>query len=251
MSEQKGNNITNGNENNNENINENNNEMNGNNDDITNIDDIKVPMIQFKLFVEEIQTIIEQKDATGIAYAVIDGTSSTLKCDRSSFYFVDGDYLDLVIAKGVDSIRMPKTTGFAGQCVTKGSIVNIPDAYKDKTFNSKFDKINNYHTKQVLCVPVKSDDEVIGVLQCINKKDDKPFNSVDEIILNSIANQVGVSIKHCLQMEAAKIATKQKNALLSYIRVYIEMYYYILLIYIDISMRYCDIIFIYIVNEIK
>eukprot|EP01084_Bolivina_argentea_P001816 3358_1 len=180
-----------------------------------------VPMLQFTQFVCEIEDIAAQTDAVDVAYVVVRETCKTMRCDRSSFFFVDGDYLDLVIAKGVDSIRMPKTAGFAGLCATTGKMINVRDAYDDDRFNKKWDKINNYRTKSILCAAIIDEhesNEIIGVLQCINKDDDVPFNAIDESLISCIANQVSVAMRYAIQMEEAKKATRQKDALISYIR---------------------------------
>ena len=181
-----------------------------------------VDMPQFQQFVSQISEISAQTDAIDVAYIVIRETCKTLRCDRSSFFFVDGDFLDLVIAKGVDSIRMPKTAGFAGLCATTGKMINIPDAYDDDRFNKKWDKINNYRTKQILCCAIvdeQESNEVIGVLQCINKNNDQSFNAIDESLMSCIANQVAVAMRYAIQMEEARKAARQKDALISYIRV--------------------------------
>merc|ERR1719203_1300668 len=178
-------------------------------------------MPQFEQFVHEIQHIAAQQDAIDVAYVVIAETCKTLRCDRSSFFFLDGDFLDLVIAKGVDSIRMPKTAGFAGLCATTGKMINIPDAYDDDRFDKKWDVKNQYTTKQILCcaiIDAHESNEIIGVLQCINKNDNTPFNAIDEALISCIANQVAVAMRFAIQMEEAKKATQQKDALLSYIR---------------------------------
>eukprot|EP00484_Ammonia_sp_Unknown_P018365 CAMPEP_0197038282 /NCGR_PEP_ID=MMETSP1384-20130603/15239_1 /TAXON_ID=29189 /ORGANISM="Ammonia sp." /LENGTH=417 /DNA_ID=CAMNT_0042468695 /DNA_START=72 /DNA_END=1325 /DNA_ORIENTATION=+ len=180
-----------------------------------------VDMEQFTQFVREITQISAQQDPIDVAYIVIAETCKTLRCDRSSFFFVDGDFLDLVIAKGVDSIRMPKTSGFAGLCATTGKMINIPDAYDDDRFNDTFDKKNNYRTKQILACPIideQESNEVIGVLQCINKNDDSPFDAIDESLLSCLSHQIAVAMRYAIQMEEARKATRQKEALISYIR---------------------------------
>jgi len=150
---------------------------------------------------------------------VIYETCKVLSCDRTSFFFVDGNYLDLVIAKGANNIRLPKSTGFAGDCATTGNIVNIPDAYQDARFNPEFDKKSGYRTKQILCMPVRDsqDKTIVGVLQAINKKDDSPFDVIDEQLLQSIALQVGVMLRYAQKQEETRRAIDQKNALIQYI----------------------------------
>ena len=59
--------------------------------------------------------------------------------------------------------------GIAGTVATTGHTLNIPDAYENAAFNQAVDKKTGYRTKAILCMPIKSEDQVIGVLQLINK----------------------------------------------------------------------------------
>ena len=73
--------------------------------------------------------------------------------------------------QGEINIRIPINAGIAGSCATKGEIINIEDAYQDDRFNPAFDHKSGYHTKTILCIPMKHDNDVLGVLQLINKLD--------------------------------------------------------------------------------
>ena len=80
-------------------------------------------------------------------------------------------------------IRIPKSSGIAGLVATGGKVVNIPDAYQDSRFNKDFDMKSGFHTKTILCLPIKNgDDAVVGVLQLINKLEG-PFTKADEELL--------------------------------------------------------------------
>lgn len=59
--------------------------------------------------------------------------------------------------------------GIAGQVATTGQTLNIADAYDNPSFNQAIDKKTGYRTKGILCMPIKAEDQVIGVLQLINK----------------------------------------------------------------------------------
>ncbi|MBN2651497.1 MAG: GAF domain-containing protein [Spirochaetales bacterium] len=68
----------------------------------------------------------------------------------------------------------------AGYVAVTGEVLNIPDVYKlaenpdyDFKHNPKFDIENNYFTRSMLVVPMRNHvDEVIGVIQLINCKED-------------------------------------------------------------------------------
>ncbi|HNX58234.1 MAG TPA: GAF domain-containing protein, partial [Spirochaetota bacterium] len=76
------------------------------------------------------------------------------------------------------------TKSIAGYVAVTGTVLNIPDVNKlsasdPVSFNNSFDKANNYYSKSMLVVPMKNHiDEIIGVIQLINSKED--FNSVGD-----------------------------------------------------------------------
>ncbi len=59
--------------------------------------------------------------------------------------------------------------GIAGNVATTGHLMNIPDAYEHPQFNQAIDKKSGYRTRAILCMPIKSGDQIIGVIQLINK----------------------------------------------------------------------------------
>ena len=84
--------------------------------------------------------------------------------------------------------------GIAGHVATTGQILNIPDAYDDPNFNQAIDKKTGYRTRAILCMPIKADEQVIGVLQLINKVSDAGVFSTDDedvmMIFLSIAGPI-------------------------------------------------------------
>ncbi|MFC1671250.1 HD domain-containing phosphohydrolase, partial [Spirochaetota bacterium] len=66
----------------------------------------------------------------------------------------------------------------AGYVAVTGDVLNIPDVYNlpssaTYSFNKSFDKSNNYICRSMLVVPMKNHlDEIIGVIQLINSKED-------------------------------------------------------------------------------
>lgn len=81
--------------------------------------------------------------------------------------------------------------------------INIPDVYFDDNYNfegtKNFDKTTGYRSKSMLVIPlVNHEDDVIGVLQLINKtKVSKyviPFNEEDEKILKALASQAAMAL---------------------------------------------------------
>ena len=96
----------------------------------------------------------------------------------------------------------PNTQMVAALCALNGEIINIEDVYYVKNFNfegtKKFDKNNNYRSKSMLVIPLKNhEDEVIGVLQLINKKVKNKivgFTVHDEEVIYTLAGAAAVTL---------------------------------------------------------
>jgi len=117
-----------------------------------------------------------------------------------------------------DEFVMPiARESIAGYITLTGKSLNIPDAYDlppdcEYTLNRSFDESVGYRTKSVLVIPMKTHkDEIIGVLQLINKKRNWqtklshpdvvkreviPFDTYCEDLANSLASQAAVSIEN-------------------------------------------------------
>lgn len=115
-----------------------------------------------------------------------------LWADRSTMWVANEEKTKLwtQIAHGVDSIEIPIDTGLAGYAFTHKENVICNDPYIDPRFNKQVDQYTGYRTKNVAAIPlVSSKDEVIGVLQCINKlPSSNGFNNNDLVKLKLIGN---------------------------------------------------------------
>lgn len=58
--------------------------------------------------------------------------------------------------------------------------MNIKDAYKDTRFNKEIDKETGYTTRNILCMPIISKSEIVGVVQMINCMTGDHFTNADE-----------------------------------------------------------------------
>ncbi|MDD2621401.1 MAG: GAF domain-containing protein, partial [Syntrophomonadaceae bacterium] len=83
--------------------------------------------------------------------------------------------------------------------------VNIPNVYQAKEFDfsgpKKFDESTGYRTLSMLVIPLENhEDEVIGVLQLINARDENnsliPFASHFENVISSLASQAAIAISN-------------------------------------------------------
>ena len=69
------------------------------------------------------------------------------------------------------SIVVPMEGSVAGWVVQTGESLIVPDASKDPRCYRKADEQSTVTTRSILAVPLAARDNVIGVLEAINKKD--------------------------------------------------------------------------------
>ena len=104
-----------------------------------------------------------------------------------------------------------------GRAVISRQLINIPDLARIQ-HDRRFDKTSGYQTRSMLTVPmVNQRDEVIGVIQLINKRKDKapprlrapidfdewvvPFDKRAEDLCTTLAAQAGISLENTLLYE--------------------------------------------------
>ena len=95
--------------------------------------------------------------------------------------------------------------GIAGWVAEQGQAELIEDVYKHPRFNDGYDKETGYHTKSMICVPIKSSNKILGVSQAINKQDGLSFNSGDLELFEAFCVQAAIAIENA-QMQERLIA---------------------------------------------
>lgn len=94
----------------------------------------------------------------------------------------------------IKEITLKKGEGIAGWVADNGEAVLINDCSKDPRFASNIDKKVGFSTRNMICVPVKVKEKVIGVLQAINKRNTSKFNDDDLNLLSSLSEQVAIAL---------------------------------------------------------
>lgn len=90
--------------------------------------------------------------------------------------------------------------GIAGWVAQHGKPLLISDVKQDARFFPVIDKITGFKTQTILCVPLRSRQHTLGVLEVINKRGEDgtmvPFSQDDLHLLNSLASWVTVAVEN-------------------------------------------------------
>ncbi len=87
--------------------------------------------------------------------------------------------------------------GIAGWVALHGEPALVNDAYTDERFSPKVDRDTGFLTNSVLCVPLKIEQRVIGVLEAINKQNGT-FDDNDSRLLQAISGPLAIAIENAL-----------------------------------------------------
>jgi len=121
-------------------------------------------------------------------------TGSLLLIDRETgelfFEVALGDQ-----GSALKEIRLSKGQGIAGWVAEKGEPLILHDVASDPRFFVDADKKSTFRTKNMICVPLRTKDRIIGVLQAINKREGV-FDDEDMDGLSALASQVAIAIEN-------------------------------------------------------
>jgi signal transduction histidine kinase len=99
-------------------------------------------------------------------------------------------------AEGLRDVTVPLTNSIAGWIVRKGKPLLIRNAKTDPRWHSHVDAVIDFDTRSILGVPLKVKDEVIGVMELLNKIGDQGFSQDDIQIASTLAAQAAIAIEN-------------------------------------------------------
>jgi putative nucleotidyltransferase with HDIG domain len=94
--------------------------------------------------------------------------------------------------------------GVAGWVAANGLSDLVPDIRLDSRWAKRVDETSDFVTNNLITVPIKSKDKVIGVLQAINKQRGKKPNITDLKLLENLSDQVAIALENARLYEEQK-----------------------------------------------
>lgn len=96
----------------------------------------------------------------------------------------------------MEAIPVPMEGSLGGWVATHGEPVLVEDARSDSRWFQDVDKTLQFETRNLLAVPMLLHNNVIGVLEAINKRDDQPWTDDDVTTLSALANQAAIAVQN-------------------------------------------------------
>jgi signal transduction histidine kinase len=93
-------------------------------------------------------------------------------------------------------IRVKMGEGIAGRVASSGEPLIVWDTEKDNRFINKVDLLTGFKTRSIIALPIKNRGRIIGVLEVLNIRDPRSFDSKDREVLMIVTNQIGIAIEN-------------------------------------------------------
>ncbi|MCH8108277.1 MAG: GAF domain-containing sensor histidine kinase [Chloroflexi bacterium] len=109
--------------------------------------------------------------------------------ERLHITFATGDE-----SEGVRGVSLAMGQGIIGEVAATNAPILVHDVRQDPRHESSVDQDTGFVTRSILATPIRRRDDLLGVLEVINKKDGTSFTEDDSRLLEVVANQAAIAI---------------------------------------------------------
>jgi len=142
-----------------------------------------------------------------------------LGADRLTLYVLNPEKTAIVsrVKTGLNTakdLKLPLTTqSIAGFVAVSHKTLNIADVYDeaalhridpDLRFLKEVDRRSGYRTRQMLVAPILRGTDLVGVLQVVNTRDDRPFSTLAQEGVSRLCQTLSSAIRHRIEAAHAK-----------------------------------------------
>ncbi|MFH0801407.1 MAG: GAF domain-containing protein [bacterium] len=140
-------------------------------------------------------------DLDDLLEKIMQVTREICAADASSILMVDNDTQELYFKavqgekrRQVKPVRFSINEGIAGWVAVNRQSLIVNDVLSDSRYLVRVDVESSYQTRNIACVPVIWENELLGVIEALNKKEDKDFTEEDLKFLSILASQAAIAI---------------------------------------------------------
>jgi signal transduction histidine kinase len=141
-----------------------------------------------------------------------------VNAERCSIFLLDEAQNELLIdiPGQLRQFRMPADRGIAGWVAMHGIPQIVNDVDQDPRWYNGIEREVDFITRSLLCVPMRVQDRIIGVMQLLNKRGGGLFTEQDIQLLTTLASQVAIAIENAslyrsLKEERDKLLSKEEE----------------------------------------
>lgn len=149
-----------------------------------------------------IRSIRPESDVIALLDDILASALSAVGASDGSLLLVDPEKSELAFAvvhgqarDRLTGFRMPMNEGIAGWVATHKEPALVTDVQADPRFSPRVDVTFDFQTRSLACVPLITEDGVIGVIEAVNKTYDRDFTIDDGDLLRVLAQLATIAIQ--------------------------------------------------------
>ncbi|HMK07681.1 MAG TPA: GAF domain-containing sensor histidine kinase [Anaerolineales bacterium] len=158
-------------------------------------------------------------DLDALLQHVVDAAKELTECEATSLLLYDAATRHLhfeaatgALYGGANRIVVPMENSIAGWVFARGEPLHVEDALADTRFYREVDVLTQFETRSVLCVPLRTQDKTLGVIEAINKQQGS-FLEEDERLLHSLASQAAIAIENARLFQQSDLVAEMVHEL--------------------------------------
>jgi Nif-specific regulatory protein len=159
----------------------------------------------------DVEALSSIHDLDHLLKRAIERVVTRLDIENASIILLDAERDELYFAQVADEnrvgherrlrgVRFPATHGIAGWVIREGQSLIVPDVDHDPRFYRCVDVHTGTKTRSLVCVPLRTQERIIGVLEGMNKRQG-PFTAEDVRRLEAFANELARALEQARAMQ--------------------------------------------------
>jgi len=170
---------------------------------------------KYNILLRIVQVANSQLDPSDVIETIMNNIQKLIPCEAWSILLLDEsqDELRFERARGqvgpdLHYARIKVGEGVAGWVAANRKATIVNDVSSDGRFTSKFDQATQFRTLSILCAPLISRNQLMGVVELINKKSrNSRFTKTDQTTLQTLLGPIAVSLHNALLFQETQKLT--------------------------------------------
>ncbi len=169
--------------------------------------DRKRELHELSIFHDVAKTLTSSLNLDSILQNIMQKVAEYFRPDTWSLLMVDEskDELYFAIAVGdaaetLKTVRLKMGEGIAGWVAKHAEPLVVPDVYNDPRFAKRIDEMTKWQTRSIICMPLKSRQRVLGVIQLINVGLGQ-FDERELFFLQALCDYAAIAIENARAVE--------------------------------------------------
>jgi len=151
---------------------------------------------------ESVQHFTPEKEVLALLDETLDSALELLDATDASLLLIDEETEELVfvlvhgsVNETLPGYRIDRDQGIAGWVTENVELAIVNDVHSDWRFSSTVDESSDFTTHSVIAAPLTARDEVLGVIEVLNKRSGEDFNNDDANALSILATLAAFALE--------------------------------------------------------